>query len=131
MVKAQTKTKPGPKSKKQNRTIMTGRMSCGKCSVNYHSSHKTTRRVWLCSRKNSHSSLCQSDTITEIDILKNGQKGFEQKYNLSKANVVKDMISDIKNLKDRFEYRRLLHFLELERIKEEELEGVGKCIAQL
>ncbi|MED1601746.1 recombinase family protein [Alkalihalophilus marmarensis] len=120
----QAKNKLGPKSKKQNRTIMTSRISCGRCNVNYHSSHKTKQRVWLCSRRNLHSTLCTSKVINEHDLLLLARKAFEQRYDFRKDHVVKEMISDIKNQKDHFEYRRILYFLELERTKEEELAGV-------
>lgn len=121
---SQTNNIPGPNSKKKNRTIMTSRISCGRCDVNYHSSNKTKLRVWLCSRRNLHSTLCDSNVINENDLLLMAKKAFEQKYDFSKDTIVKELISDIKNQKDQFEYRRLVHFLELERIKEEELAGV-------
>lgn len=106
-------------SPKNRETPLSKRITCGLCDNNYQHSKAT----WICRRRKASQHLCNSEKITEKELLKMTIRGFQQRYDFSNPKVLNQMLFDIKhmNKNDHFEYRRLLYFSELEMAREVEL----------
>ncbi|MED4448783.1 MAG: recombinase family protein [Bacillota bacterium] len=114
--KYSSKFKARKYSPKNRETPLSKRITCGLCDNNYQHSKAT----WICRRRKASQHLCDSEKITEKELLEMTIMGFQQRYDFSNPKVLKQMLFDIKhmNKNDHFEYRRLLYFSEMEMARE-------------